>query len=232
MNLAAANNWLHSTTKLIHFCQMLIQGMMVTDSNVLTLPKMNSDTYNNLIDKLVKAKVLNRTQQDLTIPIIRFFMQDKEMSSKISGVFQEVVGHKTATDIMKLINDFPILTVKTSLKNIQNSQSIPVNQHELDKQLELQSGGDYVFSWDIIREGSSKMTVYSKKFNKQKEEFWFLILVEGDNITFRKFAFSRRNKKIEIPVHIPSARGNSQLIGLLCNNLICFQVLTITKYWL
>ncbi|KAJ8934567.1 hypothetical protein NQ318_017266 [Aromia moschata] len=52
MNLAAGRNWLDCTIKLIYFCQMLIQGYMINDSNIVMLPYINHGNLRSLKDKL------------------------------------------------------------------------------------------------------------------------------------------------------------------------------------
>lgn len=102
-----------------------------------------------------------------------------------------------------------MLTIKTLFKNIDNNQIVSLNIDKKSRFIDLQvnDNGKYIFQLDIHRDGSSKMNVYSKKFNKQKEEFWFLIFVEEETFSFRKFSFARHSKRIEIPVQFPAKLG-------------------------
>lgn len=205
MNLAASRNWLDCTIKLIYLCQMLIQGQLLSDSNLLILPNSNKDKINSLQDKL--AYIL--TGSALSIPSLRAQMYKKDNNQRIKQIFESVFGEKNGTQALKVLSDLPMLTIKTLFKNIDNNQIVSLNIDKKSRFIDLQvnDNGKYIFQLDIHRDGSSKMNVYSKKFNKQKEEFWFLIFVEEETFSFRKFSFARHSKRIEIPVQFPARLG-------------------------
>lgn len=205
MNLAASRNWLDCTIKLIYLCQMLIQGQLLSDSNLLILPNSNKDKINSLQDKL--AYIL--TGSALSIPSLRAQMYKKDNNQRIKQIFESVFGEKNGTQALKVLSDLPMLTIKTLFKNIDNNQIVSLNIDKKSRFIDLQvnDNGKYIFQLDIHRDGSSKMNVYSKKFNKQKEEFWFLIFVEEETFSFRKFSFARHSKRIEIPVQFPAKLG-------------------------
>lgn len=205
MNLAAARNWLDCTIKLVYFCQMLIQGYMVNECNVIMLPYINQDNLRSLKDRLKRTSSFN--SNNLSIPFLRSAMEDKTAAGQLSNILSDLLGSKASSEVMRAINDMPILTVKTAIKNNRNNVIIPYTIDQDVINVRTQPGTDCIFELNIFREGSSKMNVYSKKFNKQKEEFWFLIFVERDNLSFRKFSFARRSKKIDLPVQLPHQRG-------------------------
>ncbi|KAJ8984827.1 hypothetical protein NQ317_013026 [Molorchus minor] len=191
MNLAASRNWLDCTIKLIYFCQMLIQGYMITDSNVMMLPYINKGNLHSLKDRLKRS--LNIDQKDVSIPFLRYVMQDREKENEMCNILSELLGSRLSSEVMKSIKDMPILTVKTTIKNVNSNEIIPCEVDDCFIAIRTRTNTHCIFELNIFREGSSKMNVYSKKFNKQKEEFWFLIFVERDTMTFRKFSFSRRS---------------------------------------
>nr|CAH7750403.1 unnamed protein product [Callosobruchus chinensis] len=203
MNLAAGRNWYDCTTKLIYFCQMLIQGYMANLSNIMMLPYVNRGNLEQLKEKI---KSVAPDIDTLSIPVLRNQMQDKRMHDKLSNVLAELFKDK-ASEIIRTLRDLPILTVRTAVKdlNTQKSLECSINQDVLNVRASPEA--QCMFELSIFREGSHKMNVYSKKFNKQKEEFWFLIFMEGENLTFRKFSFSKRVKRIELPVQMPAQRG-------------------------
>lgn len=90
MNLAASRNWLDCTIKLIYLCQMLIQGQLLSDSNLLILPNSNKDKINSLQDKL--AYIL--TGSALSIPSLRAQMYKKDNNQRIKQIFESVFGEK------------------------------------------------------------------------------------------------------------------------------------------
>lgn len=215
MNLAASRNWLDCTIKLIHFCQMLIQGYMIDSSNIMMLPYINFDHYSTL--RYEFRNLLPQGTSDISIPLLRHLLQFSE--KKIFLTFSNLLGNR-ATDVMKALRDFPILTVKTTVKSLADNQIIPTVQEDNVMSIKLPPQTRCLFELSIHREGSSKTNVYSKKLNKQKEEFWFLIFVEGDSISFRKFSFSRKLKRIELPVEMPPQKGKTFFITFSMKTII------------
>lgn len=204
MNLAASRNWLECTIKLIYFCQMLIQGYTINTSNIMMLPYINYENY-----RILRSEVRNLISQnitDISIPVLRYLIQNKDTERKITQTLFDLVGSKSV-EVMKAMRDFPILTVKTTVKSLADSSVIPVIEDDNFVTVKMPCDTQCIFELSIFREGSSKMNVYSKKFSKQKEEFWFLIFVEGDSMSFRKFSFTRKVKKINVPVEMPPQKG-------------------------
>ncbi|XP_018561947.1 activating signal cointegrator 1 complex subunit 3 isoform X3 [Anoplophora glabripennis] len=204
MSLAAARNWLDCTVKLVYFCQMVIQGYMVNECNIIMLPYINGENLRTLKDRLKRTSF---NTNNLSIPFLRSVMDDKSATSQLSSILTDLLGSKASSEVVKAINDMPILTVRTTIKNHRNNEIIPWTMDQDVINIRSRPGTDCIFDLNIFREGSSKMNVNSKKFNKQKEEFWFLIFVERDNMNFRKFSFSRRAKRIDLPVQLPPQRG-------------------------
>lgn len=221
MSLAAARNWLDCTVKLVYFCQMIIQGYMVNECNIIMLPYINRENLRSLKDRLKKLPSFN---SNLSIPFLRTVMENKATASQLSSALTDLLGSKASSEVIKAIYDMPILTVRTTIKNHQNNEIIPSTMDQEVINIRTRPGTDCIFELNIFREGSTKMNVNSKKFNKQKEEFWFLIFVERGNINFRKFSFSRRNKKIDLPVQLPPQRGNYRI------ELLYFRANVLKKY--
>ncbi|KAJ8934568.1 hypothetical protein NQ318_017267 [Aromia moschata] len=138
-------------------------------------------------------------------------MQNRAAEKEVINIFNEVLSTRASSEIIKTLNDMPILTVKTTLKNSGTNENIPCIVNNSFISIKTQPDTHCIFELNIFREGSSKMNVYSKKFNKQKEEFWFLIFVERDFMTFRKFSFSRRTKRIDLPVQMPFQKDHSAI---------------------
>ncbi|KAJ8967760.1 hypothetical protein NQ314_002643 [Rhamnusium bicolor] len=95
MNLAAARNWRDCTTKLIYICQMLIQGYMINESNIMMLPYINRENLRGLKDRLRKICVENIN--DLSVPVLRYMMQNKDTSAQIANIFTELLGSKASS---------------------------------------------------------------------------------------------------------------------------------------
>lgn len=183
---------------------MLIQGYMIGTSNVMMLPYINYENYRTLKSHI--RQLLSQNITDISIPLLRHFLQKKESEKRVFEALSDVLGSK-APEIMKTLRDLPILTVNTTVKSQVNNTIIPTVQEDNVISIKIPPQTHCIFELNIFREGSNKMNVYSKKFNKQKEEFWFLIFVEGDSMSFRKFSFSRKSKKIQIPVEMPPQKG-------------------------
>ncbi|XP_050304437.1 activating signal cointegrator 1 complex subunit 3 [Anthonomus grandis grandis] len=200
MNLAAGRNWLDCTLKLAYFSQMLIQGYTIDKSSLIMLPYVNHGNLREIKNKL--CRLLGSS--DISIPLIKSAMSsDKNISRDFAKIFQDILGSKASGDIMKVINDLPAITIETTVINIGDSSRLEVDvDNSGNINVRGNREGEFLLTIDLMREGSAKMNVYSKKFNKQKEEFWFLVLQMEKEVIFRKFSFTRKNKKIELPVNL------------------------------
>lgn len=188
---------------------MLIQGYTIDTSNILMLPYINRDNLRSLKDKL--SKVTLSDTNSVSIPHLRLMLSNRDTANKITNVLNEIFDKSASSEIIKTVNDLPMLNIKTTITNSNNNEKLSYTLKENFYNLDIKSDCQCIFELNIYRQGCSKMNVYSKKFNKQKEEFWFLIFVEENEMTFRKFSFSRNFKKIVIPVKIPKRRGKSFL---------------------
>ncbi|KAL1501849.1 hypothetical protein ABEB36_007098 [Hypothenemus hampei] len=203
MSLAAGRNWLDCTLKLIYFCQMLVQGYMISECNLITLPYINSDNLRHILLRI--SKILNINQSDVTINAIKSAVTNNgDLFRKVSRIFEEIVGTNAGSEVMKSIKDLPVLSVQVRFTRVEDNVELNCKSDSQRNTIAVQGEeGDYVLMVDLLREGASKMNVFSKKFNKQKEEFWFMVLVkENKQLEFRKFSFNRKFKKIELPVHL------------------------------
>lgn len=202
VNLAAGRNWLDCTVKLIFLCQLLIQGYMISDCNLIMLPYVNTGNLRLLKEQFCQLLGINRTE--LSIPALKSYMVgDKDISRNISSILATILGGKASYDTIKMINDLPVLIVQTSIINIEDNTSLEIqanSQNLMDVRGSTEA--KCMFILELSRECSNKMNVFSKKFNKQKEEFWFLIFAAEKKLIFRKFSFNRKNKKIEFPIYL------------------------------
>lgn len=207
MNLAVRRNWLDCTLKLIYLCQMLLQGYTLNDPNLIMLPYVNRNNLISIRDDL--AHLFKVNPSEMGVAFLKSFNRSELYKSALK-VFERALGHKAATEIAKTLNDLPIVTLQTLVTSLDHEKSLTVQASERDSFVNVRGDteGDYVFCLDLFMDGSSKMNVHSKKFNKQKEEFWFLILATNTGLIFRKFSFNRKNKKIEIPVHLEKGKLN------------------------
>ncbi|CAG9864266.1 unnamed protein product, partial [Phyllotreta striolata] len=198
MNLAAHRNWLNCTVKLIYFCQMLIQGYTIDMSNVLMLPYVNRENLTYIKEIFPKST---------SIPQLRSMLGHRESYNRLTGILNDIFSKEMAAEIVKTLNDLPILNVKVNVTMNGSDKKLPCDLIGSYYQFSADSEAQYVFEVNVHRTGSRKMNVHSKKFNKQKEEFWFLLFLQEDEMTFRKFSFAKSAKKFLIPFKTPARRG-------------------------
>ncbi|XP_072381205.1 activating signal cointegrator 1 complex subunit 3-like isoform X2 [Diabrotica undecimpunctata] len=204
MNLSASRNWRDCTIRLIFFCQMLIQGYTINTSNVMMLPYINHENFRDLRNKLSSLGVKT---DNFTVPTIRSLLtNDKNLKYTLEDILSGMFGN-ASREVMKTLNDLPLLTIRTTIINTTSKETVPCLMEDNYYNVKVNANAQCMFELTVSRQGSSKMNVYSKKFNKQKEEFWFLIFIEENELTFRKFSFSKNFKKIVMPVQIPERRG-------------------------
>lgn len=198
ISLTSYKSWLDSTLKLIYMSQMLIQGLMINVESVFMLPYVTQQSRDSL----------QRKFPNLSVPYLKMALrQNKKM---VVQLFEDEFGREKSGEVLKVLERIPILDVRWMIKD--GSNQIICGKVEQDEIcFEVRTGERVIFEFEVMRDGGN-LSVYSRKFSKQKEESWFFVVARDDNLLrMQRFAV-KRNKSLEVQIEIPEERGKLDFV--------------------
>lgn len=203
LDITSNNGWLSASLKIIHILQMILQGCWLTDSCLATLPHVKMSDVFRLTEALSEVLYVPRTFNLALLKEIYILRP-----SHLKKVFADTFGLVESRDIDRFLYGVPIIFI--SLTAIEESTKQP--QHiELHSRTMYSFAADssVEFKFELKRIGSRSLNVHSKRFTKQKEESWILIvgLAEEDVLLATKKFTVRRNKTTSLQLKMPSEKG-------------------------
>jgi activating signal cointegrator complex subunit 3 len=205
VSLASYKSWLDCTVKLIYLCQMLIQGLMVDCNSTMMLPHVTTESCSAIYRRMTAEKLLPPNCQNLSIPVLKtVFKTHKKM---VIGLLEEMLDKQKASEVVKALMRIPILEVRFAVKDQTTNKAIDYKIDRNEVCLEVQTGSRCIFEFDVTRDGTNNLNVYSKKFSKQKEESWFFVMAAESELERMQRFTVKRNKNLDVQVDIPVGRG-------------------------
>ncbi|GJQ88857.1 putative activating signal cointegrator 1 complex subunit [Trypoxylus dichotomus] len=176
VDIASNSGWLSCTIKIIFLMQMIIQGRWFFEADILTIPGITKPTLPTL------SKELNRNQSLRNYPantLAGIKCASMKQSSALEEVLINVFGTNRAGEIMKHIRNVPWVEMNINLIEIESN----VRKSPTNNIYEVFPDTEYEISLSAFRKGSSdKSVLHSPRFPKKKDEGWFVILGENDEL--------------------------------------------------
>lgn len=215
ISLSAHKSWLTCTLKLIYLCQMLIQGIMLNRGSMMMLPYVTEESSALLLRQLIKKQLIPARCSRLSLPLLKIILKNHKKA--VVELLREQFDQEKLDNLLKIINRIPILEIKFIVRDTSNNQEL---QYSIDENegvvcLDVKPDMNCVLEFNILRQASNNLNVYSKKFNKQKEESWFFIMAIEDNLIRMQRFVIRRTKSLDVQIDFPTERGKFYL-------LVCF----------
>lgn len=220
LDITSNNGWLNASLKIINILQMTVQGSWLADSCLSMLPHVKKDQVFDLRDALSEIFYV---PSKLTLGLLKEMHMIRPQHMK--ECFAEIIGVAASRDIDRYLSSLPIISV--SLTTVE--EKTEKHQH-----IQLYSRTMYSFAADstvefrfhLNRKGSNSLEVHSKRFTKQKEESWILIvgLVEEDVLLASKKLTLKRNKAASVQLKMPSEKGLCffSIMMRSCIIFVCF----------
>ncbi|KYB27053.1 activating signal cointegrator 1 complex subunit 3 [Tribolium castaneum] len=202
ISLTSHKGWLDCTLKLIYLGQMLIQGLMIDVGSVMMLPHVTPETRDRLSRHLAVANI--------RVPHLKSLLrQDRKSTTRL---LDEHFGEKS-NEILKILARLPTLEIKFTVKNGETNGNIDYRLGDNIVTFEAKARTTCLFEFEVLRDGTNNLSVYSRKFSKQKDESWFFVMAfEDDLVRLQRFAI-KKSKSLEVEVQVPGERGVYEYAG-------------------
>lgn len=189
--------------KLINLSQMLIQGLPLNSNSLLMLPHMDANSLDLITQNVQELPSLK--DLPLTFPCFKLLiLSKKDLYKQIFKAFQD----KHVKEITQTSNHIPLLLMSLTLKNQDTGNYIDLIMDKSKQyfSVELQRNTNFMLTVELKRQGGP-LRVYSKSFNKQKEEMWFLLVRNEEGTQdFQRLSFKNR-KTYQIQLRTPDNKG-------------------------
>lgn len=176
IDIGAYSGWLSCTIRIIFLMQMMIQGRWTFEPDVLTIPGVTKPTLTTLFKELTRNQSLRNCSAESLAGIKCASMRH---STLLKEAFINVFGTNKAGEIMKHISIIPWLENNIILTEIETNEK----KHLNDDAYKVLPDTEYEISLSLFRKGSGdKSVLHSARFPKKKDEGWFAILGDGDEL--------------------------------------------------
>lgn len=202
IDISANGGWLSCSIRIIFLMQMMIQGRWSFEPDLLTIPGITKATIPALLRELGRNHSLRNCSAETLAGI-------KCASMKHSTVLEEalinVFGTNRAGEMIKHISSLPWIENNINLIEVETSEQKSLNNNVY----EVLADTEYEISLNLYRKGSAdKSVLHSARFPKKKDEGWFIILGEGDELhSIKRFNVSSRST-VSLKFCTPQSLGN------------------------
>ncbi|KAI4463430.1 sec63 domain-containing [Holotrichia oblita] len=176
IDIAAYSGWLSCTIRIIFLMQMMIQGRWTFEPDVLTIPGVTKPTLPTLFKELTRNQSLRNCSADSLAGIKCASMRH---STILKEAFINVFGTNKAAEIMKHVFSIPWLENNIVVTEIETNEKKQLNEDVY----KLLPDTEYEISLSLFRKGSGdKSVLHSPRFPKKKDEGWFAVLGDSDEL--------------------------------------------------
>lgn len=207
ISLTAHKSWLTCTSKLIYLCQMLIQGLMLTSGSMMMLPHVTEEYCSLLLRQLIQKQLIPASCSNLSLPLLKIILKNHRKA--VTELLSEQFDQEKLDNLLKIINRMPMLETKFILRDTTNNQKIQytIDENENVVCVEVKPDMNCVLEFNILRHGTNNLNVFSKRFNKQKEESWFFLMAIEDNLIRMQRFVIKRTKSLDVQIDFPTEIG-------------------------
>lgn len=187
VDVTANAGWLSVTIKVIHIMQMLIQGMWITDPDILTIPHVSKATVTPLLKEIDNNPVLRQCNaHSISGMLYANIKHNHHLRTAIVNIF----GSRTENDILKYLKQLPWVEVKAKAD------------------VEVKAGEEFDLSVEFWRNGNDLNVQSKSRYAKRKDEGWFLCVGYKDELCGIKRVSIRKRSNASISILAPNYPGN------------------------
>lgn len=202
IDIAANNGWLSCVVRAIFLMQMIIQGRWLFEADLLTIPGIIKPTLPALFKELSRNSSLRNCSAG-TLAGMKF--ASMRHSTVLEEALINVFGTTRAADMMKNISRLPWIDNNFSIVETETNEK----KELFNNVYEVLPDTEYEIAINVFRKGSSdKTVVHSSRFPKRKDEGWFAVLGEDDELhSIKRFNVGNRST-VSLKFCSPSRLGN------------------------
>lgn len=202
IDVTSNSGWLSCTLRIIHVIQMIVQGQWLNQSELLTVPHVNKSSLSCI------RNLIGRHLGCSTPTLFGIRMMHSKKKSLTDNLLMEVLPKKSAVEVRNFFCDIPLIhiTVKVTNQDTENKTVITFTPYET---YTFEADANLDFEIDLHRTGGDNGAVQSKKFPKQKDESWMVLLgmPDEDDLVAMKRVTLKRTASVTFKVKVPYRKG-------------------------
>lgn len=205
IDVTSNSGWLSCTLRIVHIIQMIIQGQWLNQSDLLTVPHVNLSSLSS-----IKKVIVRQCQPGCsTATLFGLRMVQPRKQFRLEDLFMEVLSEKSAIEAKAFVCDLPIIHIAIRVADQNTGNKVEVNLNSSEPYT-MAADADIEFEIDLHRIGAENMTVHSKKFPKQKDESWILLLgvPDEDELLAMKRIMVKRTASANLRIKVPNKKGS------------------------
>lgn len=215
--MSSNSGWLSCTLRIVHIIQMIIQGQWLNQSDLLTIPHVTRSSLSSVRNAIVRQ--CHSTGYNISTLFGLRLMTHSQRNIRVENIFMEVFSGKSSVEAKNFIYGIPVTSIAirvAGLKSILN----------LEEPYTISADANIDFEIDLHRAGPEDRTVQSKKFPKQKDESWILLLgiPDDDALLAMKRVTIKRTASVNLQIKAPERKGKISFFqGLNVEDIVFLQ---------
>lgn len=210
IDIAANNGWLSSCIRIIFIMQMIIQGRWTIEPDILTIPGITKPTLSPLFRELNRNHSLRNCSVETLAGMRYAFMKNP---AALEEALINVFGTNRGGEMIKSISIVPWIESNINLIETETNEKKDLIQNDF---YQLFPDTEYEISLNLFRKGShDKSVLHSARFPKKKDEGWFIILADDDELLSIKRVNIGSRSTINLKFSTPSKLGTSSFLHLI-----------------
>jgi len=171
LDICAYQGWLTASLSMINLMQMSCQGRWLHDSDLISMPHLETEHLSRFYNNKVRIDCL---------PRLIDYLESNKYENVLENIIGDLLDRNQIREIYQVVSSLPqieiIMHVSGSMPNQANR--IQIDTINEQKTYQLFEEEEYVINMDIIRLNKSKrlQKAYAPKYPKSKDENWVLVL--------------------------------------------------------
>jgi activating signal cointegrator complex subunit 3 len=181
LDFCADKGWLIACINIINLMQMCCQGRWISDSELLTLPH---------IDTQHLTRFFNNKQRIDCLPRLIQIIEQHNCQNILENLVGDLMDKNKIKDIYEVVKMLPIIDIKISIAEMSDEKSdkdtrILIDTENEAKLYDLYENEEYVIDFDFLHRNLMKRNndhhpksrkAYAPRYPKEKDENWVVLI--------------------------------------------------------
>lgn len=178
---------------------MIVQGQWLQRSDLLTIPHVTNASLPTIAN-IIRSKLQFTKYNVPTLFTLRMMSSKKKF--KIEDIFSQVFPEKSAIEASNFIHNIPIVKISVKLAG----KTLALNSDQVS---DVDADTEIDVEVDLRKIAPNDMSVKSKKFSKQKDESWLVLIgiPVDDELAAMKRVTIRKTTTASLKITTPKGKG-------------------------
>ena len=171
LDICAYQGWLTASLSMINLMQMSCQGRWLHDSDLISMPHLETEHLSRFYNNKVRIDCL---------PRLIDYLESNNYEKVLESIIGDLLDRNQIREIYQVVSSLPQIEITMNLSgNLPNqSTRIQIDTMNEKKTYQLYEEEEYAINIDIVRLNKSKrqQKAYAPKYPKPKDENWILVL--------------------------------------------------------